>query len=348
TVIECTEIAGPRSQRTLGRAAAVLGLERPQKKRGVASAAKKQSMPKDIKHRLERARQAVASWLPHQDDSSGRYGRKRISTPQLVKRTLHVSYDSLSGTYQGVPQRWLPEFNSRLLAHPSGAKQSIMSFASLPASSVLSVGAAAAESTTDRREAWTDSPPPTPPSRMSLGRTYDGAASAAQQQHQSRWSSRSREFSPQTNHQQQPQQQQPPQVWFDRCTRRFVNLPPHWRERLQRNNLTEWSEFQRNPALLTTVFTMMDEELRKMDLSELGLDSSVHSSVETTAPEEPGPRSSNSTAINADSRAVSTEESNGPQPPAPAAPSARSSLVWRQQRSFVRDDDSDSEEFVEI
>uniref|UniRef100_A0A1I8GLP4 HTH APSES-type domain-containing protein n=1 Tax=Macrostomum lignano TaxID=282301 RepID=A0A1I8GLP4_9PLAT len=251
--------------------------ETAEKKRG-GFAAKKQSMPKDIKHRLERARQAVASWLPHQDDSSGRYGRKRISTPQLVKRTLHVSYDSLSGTYQGVPQRWLPEFNSRLLAHPSGAKQSIMSFASLPASSVLSVGAAAAESTTDRREAWTDSPPPTPPSRMSLGRTYDGAASAAQQQHQSRWSS----------------------------------------------------------------------ELRKMDLSELGLDSSVHSSVETTAPEEPGPRSSNSTAINADSRAVSTEESNGPQPPAPAAPSARSSLVWRQQRSFVRDDDSDSEEFVEI
>lgn len=259
-----------------------------------------------MKQRWDRAKQAIASWLPLDARPPG----SRISTPQLVKRTLHVSYDALSDSFDGVPDRWLPRFQSGLAARRLEPK-SAMSFASLPAGSAQSLAANRKE---DRPvSADGGSSPPTPPPRLS--ETKGGKVDLRMSHNAS-----------------SPPPPRHPEVWFDQCSRCFVNLPPHWRERLHRNNLADWAEFQRNPAFLAAVFTMMDDELRQMDLAELGLDASVHSST------------------------AASEDSPDPSQPAAATPAAASSerarrddrFVWRQQRSFVRDNDSDSEEFVEI
>ncbi|PAA75406.1 hypothetical protein BOX15_Mlig019290g2 [Macrostomum lignano] len=160
-----------------------------------------------------------------------------ISTPQNVRRVLHITFDAGRQSFSGIPEHWRSYFG--------------------PADSH-----SFAETLTEAVEAET------PPGAV---RTDDSGVSMATSPKTPTSADQSANEKPLT----------PPKellsLTYDRNSGKFVDLPPHWQDRLERNNLLE-PEFQKNPELLVSVFAMMDEELKAMSLEGISLDKGMYSS----------------------------------------------------------------------
>ncbi|PAA50429.1 hypothetical protein BOX15_Mlig032438g3 [Macrostomum lignano] len=238
------------------------------------------------------------------DGSSGSSkGGRRISTPQNVKRVMHITFNAGSQGFDGIPENWRQYFE----AQPAGSNtdQSISSStATIPATAATGAEATAAEAAPlitmsvieeepgeEERaamatESISEEPlPVSPAEQVPASATVPAAEATAAEAAEPPLQQRAGEGNtddeddagspPPTPPPRQPRELL--SLVYDREAEQFVNLPPHWEERLKRNNLLA-PQFHANPQLLSSVFSLMDQELRAMRAEGERVESCLYSS----------------------------------------------------------------------